>query len=190
MAYAEIKGRCVGATGCKEWAISRESNPPTTERQTPRPGEDTVYSPAKYRETEGIKDVTNDYYKPSKTQQIDKTQYEDYGNLQGATSVIKRLTGSAVRRPANPTKAVVPSGYRLQRYDSSISSWVTMTYMPFEWYDCTTWANYYPSDGYDYVGYFASAHSSQQDTKTVLAQGGSTAAQNFAFDGMEDLDNE
>lgn len=57
-------------------------------------------------------------------------------------------------------------------------------------YDCTTWENYYPSDGYDYLGYFASAHSSQQETKTVLAQGGATALQNFAFDGMEDLEME
>lgn len=134
--------------------------------------------------------MTNDYYQPSKIQQIDKTQYEDYGNLQGATRAIRQLVsfGTAVSKPANPTKAVVPNGYRLQRYDSSISSWVTMTYMPFNWYDCTTWANYYNAPSYDYVGYFASAHSSQQESKTVLARSGSTAVQNFAFDGMEDLD--
>ena len=55
-------------------------------------------------------------------------------------------------------------------------------------YDCTTWADYYNAPSYDYVGYFASSHSKTEETKTVLAQYGSTSVQNFAFDGMEDID--
>lgn len=179
-----------GATGCTEWAISGTAKAPTTtERQAPRTGEDTVYSPEKYRETEGIEDIKSDSYTASKIQTIITSQWEDYGNAQGATSVIRRLVslGDYVQKPANPTKASVPSGYRLQRYDSNISSWVTMTYMPFNWYDCSTWDYYYSAPTYDYVGYFASSHSKTEETKTVLAQSGSTAMQNFAFDGMEDL---
>lgn len=53
-------------------------------------------------------------------------------------------------------------------------------------YDCSTWAYYYTAPSYDYVGYFASAYSKTTETKTVLAQSGSSATQNFAFDMDED----
>lgn len=55
-------------------------------------------------------------------------------------------------------------------------------------YDCSTWAYYYTAPVYDYVGYFASSHISTEEKKTVLAQSGSTAVQNFAFEGMEDVE--
>lgn len=57
MVYAEIKGRSGGAKGCTEWALSRGESPSTTARRASRTDDDTVYSPQKYRETEGIKDI-------------------------------------------------------------------------------------------------------------------------------------
>lgn len=102
-------------------------------------------------------------YTPSKIQQIDKQQYEDYGNMQGATSVIRRLVsfGSAVSRPANPTKIT----QMRFRFPNSIPAGtpVTVILKNFGYnnvYDCTTWANYYSAPDYDYVGYFASSGSS------------------------------
>ena len=180
-----------GATGCTEWAISGTAKAPsTTARQAPGTGEDTVYSPEKYRETEGTKDIKSDSYYASKIQAIDTSQWEDYGNSQGATSVIRRLVslGDYVSKPANPTRVynvvvrnsgsspitIYPGETRTMRTDSVV-------------YDCSTWANYYSAPSYDYVGYFASSHRKTEETKTVLAQSGSTAMQNFAFDGMEDL---
>lgn len=52
-------------------------------------------------------------------------------------------------------------------------------------YDCSSWDYYYSAPSYDYVGYFASAHNKTEETKTVLAQSGSTAMQNFAFEMEE-----
>ena len=195
MAYAEIKGRCGGAKGCTEWGISADRltraglNDRTASAQTGR-----RYS-LLLRETGGTKDIKNDSYYASKIQQIDKSQWEDYGNNQGATEVIKRLVspGSYVSRPENPTRV-----YR-SRIINTGSSPITITLNPGESssvaynlvstvYDCSTWANYYSAPTYDYVGYFASSHSSTEEKKTVLAQSGSTAMQNFAFDmGEEDL---
>lgn len=185
-----------GATGCNEWAISGTAKAPTTTaRQAPRTGEDTVYSPEKYRETEGRKDIKDDSYTASKIQNIDTAQVEDYGNLQGATSAIRRLVslGDYVSRPANPTRVYS------SRIRNNGSSPITITLNPGESssaayslvstvYDCSTWANYYSAPTYDYVGYFASSHSSTEETKTVLAQSGSTSVQNFAFEGMEDVE--
>ena len=142
----------------------------------------------KYRETEGIKDVKSDSYTASKIQTIDKTQWEDYGNAQGATSVIKRLaaTGTSKRLPANPTRV---TSVTVRNQGSSVitiapGSTATLPVVSPTLYDCSTWAYYYATDDvqYDYVGYFASAHSKTEETKTVLAQSGSTAMQNFAFD--------
>ena len=185
-----------GATGCNEWAISGTAKAPTTTaRQAPRTGEDTVYSHTKYRETEGRKDIKSDSYTASKIQKIDTAQVEDYGNLQGATSAIRRLVslGDYVSRPANPTRV-----YR-SRIINTGSAPITITLNPGESssvayslvstvYDCSTWANYYSAPTYDYVGYFASSHSSTEEKKTVLAQSGSMAMQNFAFEGMEDVE--
>lgn len=78
MAYAEIKGRCGGAKGCKELAISGTAKAPTTtERQAPRPGEETVYSPKKYRETEGIKDIES--FKDSEFRKATAEEIADEG---------------------------------------------------------------------------------------------------------------
>lgn len=176
-------------------------------------------------------------YVPSKLKSINKSQWEDYGNAQGATSVIKRLVsvGKAVSRPANPTKAKVPSGYRYQKYLPVSDTWIDVT-IPSNWYDCTTWEYYYPYPEYDYLGYFASSgdpggggsvtvtpytpeivraqkikqgelvtsgittqrydyftyipSAAENVTKTFLVQGASTAVQNFAFDGMDDVYDE
>ena len=104
--------------------------------------------------------------------------------------MIRRLVslGDYVSKPANPTRVynvvvrnngsspitINPGEKRTMRTDSVV-------------YDCSTWANYYSAPTYDYVGYFASSHRSTEEKKTVLAQSGSTAMQNFSFDGMEDL---
>nr|DAG60724.1 MAG TPA: hypothetical protein [Bacteriophage sp.] len=56
MAYAEIKSRCGGAKGCKEWAISRGlCAPSTTARRASRTDDDTVYSPLKISGNRGYK---------------------------------------------------------------------------------------------------------------------------------------
>lgn len=173
-------------------------------------------------------------YSASSIKTIDKTQWEDYGNAQGATSVIKRLTGvgTKVNRPANPTRVynvvvrntgtspvtINPGNTRTMRTDSVV-------------YDCTTWADYYTYPSYDYVGYFASSGSAggggtvvvtpeivraqkikqgvltqattrdlnydfytyipsaaEESSGTFLVRGASTAVQNFAFDGMDDIE--
>lgn len=139
--------------------------------------------------TGGIKDIKSDSYTASKIQTINTSQWEDYGNAQGATSVICRLVsfGDYVYAPANPTRVynvvvrntgtspitINPGETRTMRTDSTV-------------YDCTTWTYYYSAPSYDYVGYFASAYSKTTETKTVLAQSGSSATQNFAFDMDED----
>lgn len=181
-----------GATGCTEWAISGTAEAPTTTaRQAPRTGEDTVYSPEKYRETEGRKDIKSDSYTASEIRKIDTAQVEEHNNLQGATSAIRRLVsfGDYVHAPANPSRVynvvvrnngsspitINPGEKRTMRTDSVV-------------YDCSTWAYYYTAPVYDYVGYFASSHISTEEKKTVLAQSGSTAVQNFAFEGMEDVE--
>ena len=139
--------------------------------------------------TGGIKDIKSDSYTASKIQTINTSQWEDYGNAQGATSVICRLVsfGDYVYAPANPTRVynvvarntgtspitINPGETRTMRTDSIV-------------YDCSTWAYYYTAPSYDYVGYFASAYSKTTETKTVLARSGSSATQNFAFDMGED----
>lgn len=143
----------------------------------------------KYRETGGTKDregtggivgyqesVLEPFYSWS-----ERVNYD-------AAMVVSDLT--VVSKPFNPTKASVPSGYRLQRYDSNIAAWTTLTYMPFNWYDCTTWADYYQLNGQQFWGYKESKKGSvsggTEKTVTVLARSGSTATQNFAFDMDED----
>lgn len=183
--------RCYGLQGMDNQRDGDHA-PSTTERQASRPGEDTVYSPTKYRETEGTKDIKDDSYTASEIRKIDTAQVEDHNNLQGATSAIRRLVsfGDYVSRPANPTRVYS------SRIRNNGSSPITITLNPGESssaayslvstvYDCSTWANYYSAPTYDYVGYFASSHNSTEEKKTVLAQSGSTAMQNFAFDMEE-----
>ena len=187
MAYAEIKGRFGGATGCREWAISGTAQAPsTTERQAPRPGEDTVYSPTKYRETEGIKDVKSDSYSPSWYQQIDNSQWEDYGNAQGADRVIKQYTGT-VRLPRKPDRVTSVYGtYTGQSKFVATGDKITVVASNPNLYDCTTWRDYPDPDQYQYYGYKESLLKKTEETVTVLAQSGSTAMQNFAFDMDEE----
>ena len=176
-------------------SAGRRKPPQRLNGKHPGPGEDTAYSPDKYRETEGRKDIKDDKYYASKIKKLDTSQVEDYGNNQGATSVIRRLVsfGDSVSRPANPTRVYS------SRIRNTGSSPITITLNPGESssvayslvstvYDCSTWANYYSAPTYDYVGYFASSHSSTEEKKTVLAQSGTTEVQNFAFAGMDDID--
>ena len=53
-------------------------------------------------------------------------------------------------------------------------------------YDCTTWMDYPDPAQYQYYGYKESRLKKTEETKTVLAQAGSTATQNFAFDMDEE----
>lgn len=124
----------------------------------------------KYRETEGIQDAKGTSGGGSVTvSKIDATQWEDYGNSQGASEVIRRfvLPGTAVRRPANPTP-INTYNLRLQFYDS-VEGWTNRAF-PSTWYDCTTWDSYYTYPEYDYVGVFGGGAALQTETKWVLAR--------------------
>lgn len=206
IAYAEIKCRCGGATGCKEWEISRAGTPSTTERQVSWAGQRYSLLPMlyltaeKYGETRGCEDCTG-YSGGGGTgalKEIDYDQYIDNGNMQGCDAVKTYVFrdfanyndgGNPGKYPLYPTKASVPSGYRLQRYDDNIGGWTTMTYMPFNWYDCSNWGTI--GKTYLAVGAYATGGAvtpEYSDTVTILAQRGSAAVQNFAFDGMEDYE--
>ena len=145
----------------------------------------------KYRETGGIKDIKNDNYTTSWFHRIDKAPWENDGNPQGADQVVT-IYSSRVSRPANPTRVYA------SRIRNTGSSPITITLNPGESssvaytlvstvYDCTTWADYIDPSNYEYYGYRYSRHSADTETKTVLAQSGSTALQNFSFEGMEDI---
>lgn len=143
----------------------------------------------KYGKSQGTKDITNDKYDASWWQKINKAQWEDYGNAQGADTVVKVYTGS-VNRPKNPTKvtSVTVRNQGTSPITITPGSTATLPVVSSNLYDCTTWQYYPDPTAYDYYGYKASTHISATEAKTVLAQSGSTAVQNFAFDGMEDID--
>lgn len=129
-------------------------------------------------------------YTASKLQAIDKTRYEDSFDSQGATSVIKRMkvTPNRERKPKNPTRVL---SVRYTAPEDIPKGTVIAVPTPSNLYDCTTWDDYYRADDveYDYMGYFASKSAPETETKVFLTQSGSgTATQNFAFEGMEDLD--
>lgn len=134
-------------------------------------------------------------YTASRLQQIDKTRYEDYFDSQGATTVIKRMTSAPTRerKPKNPTKQITISWtapHAIKQGTKVIINLANAGYSNL--YDCTTWDDYYLADNvkYDYMGYYASGSAPQEETKTFLTKAGSTETQNFAFDGMEDLEIE
>lgn len=134
-------------------------------------------------------------YTASRLQQIDKTRYEDYFDSQGATTVIKRMTSTPTRerKPKNPTKQTTISWTAPATIKQGTNVTINLANAGYSnLYDCTTWGDYYLADNvkYDYMGYYASASAPESETKTFLAQSGSTATQNFAFDGMDDLENE
>lgn len=173
-------------------------------------------------------------YNASSIRTINKSQWEDHGNAQGATSVIKRLTsvGTRVNRPANPTRITKMTFTFPTTIKAGTAVSVTLSnFGYYNVYDCTSWADYYTYPSYDYVGYFASSgaaggggtvavtpeivrakkikqgvltqaqtrdlkydyytyipSAAEKSTGTFLARYGSTAVQNFAFDGMEGID--
>lgn len=173
-------------------------------------------------------------YNASSIKTINRSQWEDHGNAQGATSVIKRLTsvGTKVNRPANPTRITKMTFTFPMAIKAGTPVSVTLSnFGYYNVYDCTSWADYYTYPSYDYVGYFASSgaaggggtvsvtpeivrakkikqgvltQATTRDIKydyftyipsaakesigTFLARYGSTAVQNFAFGGMEDID--
>lgn len=134
-------------------------------------------------------------YTASKLQQIDKTRYEDYFDSQGATTVVKRMTSTPTRerKPKNPTKQTTISWTAPATIKQGTNVTINLANAGYaNLYDCTTWGDYYLADNvkYDYMGYYASASAPESETKTFLAQSGSTATQNFAFDGMDDLEIE
>lgn len=134
-------------------------------------------------------------YTASRLQQIDKTRYEDYFDSQGATTVIKRMTSTPTRerKPKNPTKQTTISWTAPATIKKGTNVTINLANAGYSnLYDCSTWDDYYLADNvkYDYMGYYASASAPESETKTFLAQSGSTATQNFAFEGMDDLEIE
>lgn len=132
-------------------------------------------------------------YTASKFQQIDKTRYEDYFDSQGATTVIKRMTSTPTRerKPKNPTPQKTISWTAPATIKQGTNVTINLANAGYSnLYDCTTWDDYYLADNvkYDYMGYYASASAPEPETKTFLAQSGSTATQNFAFEGMDDFE--
>ena len=134
-------------------------------------------------------------YTASRLQQIDKTRYEDYFDSQGATTVIKRMTSTPTRerKPKSPTKQITISWtapHAIKQGTKVIINLANAGYSNL--YDCTTWDDYYlaANVNYDYMGYYASSSAPQEETKTFLAKSGSMETQNFAFEGMEDLEIE
>ena len=103
------------------------------------------------------------------------------------------MYNSTVSKPGNPTRVYkskirntgnAPITITLNPGQSSSEEYTLVSTV----YDCTTLRDYPDPDDYDYYGYRYSRHDTVTETKTVLAQSGSTAVQNFAFDGMEDID--
>lgn len=134
-------------------------------------------------------------YTASQIRQIDKTRYEDSFDSQGATTVIKRMTSAPTRerKPKNPTAQKTISWTAPATIKKGTNVTINLANAGYSnLYDCTTWGDYYLADNvkYDYMGYYASASAPESETKTFLAQAGSTATQNFAFDGMDDLEVE
>ncbi len=134
-------------------------------------------------------------YTASRLQQIDKTRYEDSFDSQGATTVVKRMTSAPARerKPRNPTAQKTISWTAPFAIKQGTKVTINLANAGYSnLYDCTTWDDYYLADNvtYDYMGYYASSSSPQEETKAFLVKSGSTATQNFAFDGMDDLEIE
>ena len=138
----------------------------------------------KYWETRGTKDIKSDNYTTSWFHRIDKAPWENDGNSQGADQVVT-IYSKKISRPKNPTKVL---SIRWTAPEDVPAGTVVSVPCPANLYDCTTWADYYDAAEYEYYGFRYSRHDPVTETKTVLAQSGSTAVQNFAFDGMDDID--
>ena len=155
------------------------------------PGEDTVYSPTKYRETEGRKDTTGYSVSGGK------------GKITGTND-----SGVAFSISNDATITYQPgylegNGYYLQ--DGAYNkSGVLLIPGPVTIYSKAKFHSGYlkfatsggamtldGDKGQRSINFTAGSTptvTANTETKTVLAQSGSTAVQNFAFDGMEDID--
>ena len=110
--------------------------------------------------------------------------WENEGDSQGADRVVI-IYSRRVSRPKNPTRVL---SIRWTAPEDIPAGTVVAVPCPANLYDCTTWQDYVDPSEYEYYGYCYSRHETATETKTVLAQSGSTAVQNFAFDGMEDVE--
>ena len=210
-----------------EWAISGTAEAPsTTVRQAPRTGEDTVYSPKKYRETEGMKD----YNSITHSQLRNATQSEINGQID-INNKLCILPGNAGYKASKFVEAsdgniTVVSGTAEEVYKEGdfVSNWYldniynaesgyiayifksgsipsnairvgTVRYGRVHKTSTTKVTAVSGTKKYKYTASsFSPAYSTyvpsraSQEKKTVLAQSGSTAMQNFAFEGMEDVE--
>lgn len=124
--------------------------------------------PIKYRETEGIKDATDIKYTASRFEVL--YNWEDTGNSQGATKVIKSLKSLGERKylPSNPTHPSNWTNLRYQKWNGE--EWVTVGAVPSTWYDCSSWGYFYTPPTYEYLGYYPSSYEVKTDTKTFLVK--------------------
>ena len=125
-------------------------------------------------------------YSASYLQTIDKSRYETSFDTQGATSVIRRLvsSGTAVYRPANPTKQTSISWTAPAAIKKGTSVTINLSNAGYKnLYDCTSWDTYYTAPSYDYVGYYASSGSASDGgtIKVVPSTPEKTTTQKYGY---------
>ena len=191
MAYAEKKPLCrrYGLRGMGNQRDGYQA-PSTTVRQAPRTGEDTVYSPNKYRETEGRKDTTGYSVSGGKGQIAGTNDAGVAFTINNNATIIyqpgywdnfKRHTSNdgfynKAGTKVIPGPATVYTGTYHSGYLKFVVNGGAMTLDG--------------DKGQRSIAFTAGSTptvTANTQTKTVLAQSGSTAMQNFAFAGMEDL---
>lgn len=206
-------------------SAGRRKPPQRLNGKHPGPGEDTVYSPKKYRETEGRKDYKNITH----SQLRDATQSEINGQID-INNKLCILPGNAGYKASKFVEAsdgnitVVSGTEEVYKEGDFVSNWYldniynaesgyiayifksgkipsnairvgTVRYGRVHKTSTTKVTAVSETKKYKYTAStFSPAYSTyvpsraSQEKKTVLAQSGSTAMQNFAFDGMEDID--
>lgn len=179
MAYAEKKAAAAVLRAARngQSAGRRKNSPTTTERQTLEQVKIQSTPLQKYRETEGMKDYSDDA---------------------GGNGQRVAISSEVELKPKNPTRVTSVTVRNQGTSPVTITPGSTAT-LPVAYanlYDCTAWGKYRSEDNgvYDASGGVATAPTEvysgeiKSTTKTMLVQAGSTQAQNFAFDGMDDID--